>query len=234
MPLSAVWPDVEAFDDHRRWRPEWTGSRSCLYWYLTFTDQPAVAALAARAAGRLGSLPGMDLVPAPWLHLTLCDVGFLDELEGRRLEAMSQAVAEELRLRPPLELTLGPVAFYPDAVTLAAGPHAGLFDLRRGIGRAMESVGLTPQHHHARDFWPHVTLAYPNRHVELQSVLDMLGEPEVTGTVRVDHVTLAAVSRREGHYQWDTGALLALAGSRSSGQAGTTGVPSTTGSASTP
>jgi 2'-5' RNA ligase len=230
-----VWPDVEVFDDHRLWRPEWTESRPCVYWYLTFADLPAVAELGERAAGRLGKLAGVDLVPSPWLHLTLCDVGFLDELEGSRLEAMTQAVADALRLCPPLELTLGPVAFFPDAVTLAAGPHPELLRVRHRIGRAMGSVGLVPQHHHARDFWPHVTLGYPNRRVERREVLDALGDADATVTARVDQVTLAAVSRREGHYQWDTGAVIALEEpGRARRQPVGTGEPSTTGSESTP
>jgi len=43
-------------------------------------------------------------------------------------------------------------------------------------------------------------------------------------------VTLAAVSRQPGHYQWDAGAVLTLGG----GQAEGTEEPSSTGSESTP
>jgi 2'-5' RNA ligase len=229
VPLSAVWPEVEVFDDHRRWRPEWTEDRSCLYWYLTFADQPSVAGLAQRVGARLSELPAIDPVPPKWLHLTLCDVGFLDEVEPRRLAAMTDVVAGELRRRPPIDLTLGPVAYFPDAVTLAAGPRPRLLELRRRIGRAMESVGLVPQHHLTSDFLPHVTLGYLNRRADRPSVVDALDDTDRSLTVRVDQVTLAAVTRRAGHYQWDAGGVLTLGR-----QTEATGEASRTGSESTP
>ena len=76
--------------------------------------------------------------PPAWLHLTLCDIGFLgrprtwaaggDDADGRR----------RARLQPPLDLTLGPVRCFSDSVTLDAGPRPALLELRRRIGRAME------------------------------------------------------------------------------------------------
>ena len=230
MALSAVSPEVEEFDDHRQWRPEWTQDRTCLYWYLTFHDQPAVAGLAHRVGARLGQITAVDPVPDPWLHLTLCDVGFLDEVEPQRLEAMSEAVAEVLRHTPPLHVTLGPVAFFPDSVTLAARPLRRLQDLRRGITRAMKSVDLRPQHQRASDFRPHVTLGYLNARVDRKAVEDALDEEEATARVRVDQVTLAAVDRGPGHYRWDAGAVLTLGADQAEG----TGEPSSTGSESTP
>jgi 2'-5' RNA ligase len=234
--LSAVWPAVEVFDDHRQWRPEWTVDRTCLYWYLTFTDQPDVASLAQRAGGDLGTHEAIDPVPPPWLHLTLCDVGFLDEVGQHQLEVMTEAVAHELRLCSPFELSLGPIALYPDALTLAAGPHSRLRELRNRIERAMESADLNPRHHPADQFWPHVTLGYLNRRAEMQPVLDTLGDEDATGTVTVRDVTLAAVSRRHGYYQWDAGAVISL--QHGAGpvrrQVEGTGEPSSTGSESTP
>jgi 2'-5' RNA ligase len=142
-------------------------------------------------------------------------------------------VAEALRSCPPLDLTLGPIALFPDAVTLAAGPWSSLREVRHAIERAMESVGLAPQHHRASDFWPHVTLGYLNRRVDKNTVLQALGDQEATGTVRVDRVTLAAVSRRDGHYQWDAGAILKLGEALPPQETGADD-PSSTGSESTP
>jgi 2'-5' RNA ligase len=99
----------------------------------------------------------------------------------------------------------------------------------------MQSAGLVPQHHRPRDFWPHVTLGYVNRRIERQAVLDALGDEKATATTRVQQVTLAAVSRRHGHYQWDARAEIALDGARARRrQPALTGAPSRTGSDSTP
>ncbi len=57
--------------DHWWWRPGWRPGRRMYYWHVTFPEAPAVQAFAAAARERLAGLPGMDLVPGQWLHLTI-------------------------------------------------------------------------------------------------------------------------------------------------------------------
>jgi 2'-5' RNA ligase len=66
--------------DHWQWRPEWVADRACLLWYLTFESQSELSRRAEQVHACLGGVPSVDVVPPPWLHLTLDDVGFLDEL----------------------------------------------------------------------------------------------------------------------------------------------------------
>ncbi len=210
MPMHTVWPEVETFQDHSTWRPDWTPERICLYWYLTFEDQPEAASVAARAAGNLSRLPVIYQVPPRWLHLTLCDIGFLDQITTDQLEQLTDAVSVALRDQPHLSLTLGPVLPFDDAVTLAATPEDDLRQLWSRVADAMLSAGLAPEHHSLDAFRPHVTLGYLNRRTDTRTVWDALGDPSARESLTVDRLTLAAVGRRDGHYQWDCGAVISF------------------------
>jgi 2'-5' RNA ligase len=168
----------------------------------------------------------VDPVPARWLHLTLCDIGFLDDIDTDRLERLTDAVSAAMRAQPRLRLTLGPVLAFQDAVTLAAGPEDDLRQLWGRVADAMRSVGLAPEHHPLDTFRPHVTLGYVNQRIDLGTVWGALGDPSARESVTVDRLTLAAVGRREGHYQWDCGAVISFGDG--------TEVLSRTGSDSTP
>jgi hypothetical protein len=85
--------------DHWWWRP----GRRRYAWHVTFADIPSVGRLAARARARarLAGLPGLDLVPARWLHLTMQDVGFTDEVPDADLAAIVAAARRYLTGTPP-------------------------------------------------------------------------------------------------------------------------------------
>jgi hypothetical protein len=55
---------------HWWWRPGWRPGRRFYIVHATFAGAPAVQALAAKARDRLAGLPGLDLIPGQWLHLT--------------------------------------------------------------------------------------------------------------------------------------------------------------------
>ncbi len=74
-----AWTDVREFRDHWTWRPDWTADRPRLLWYLTFEDAPQLRSAVEPAAGPLKEA-GTDIVAPDWLHLTVADVGFADEL----------------------------------------------------------------------------------------------------------------------------------------------------------
>jgi hypothetical protein len=86
------WPRTGRLGDHRAWRPEWTPERPRLLWYLTFEDQPAVRDLAAPTSAALAETSA-DVIPPRWLHLTLCDIGFADEVDPAGVIEAAKAVA---------------------------------------------------------------------------------------------------------------------------------------------
>jgi hypothetical protein len=77
---------------HWWWRPGWRPGRRLHAWHLTFGDQTVSRGRAElrRVAGdyqaRLAGLPGLGLVPAEWLHLTVQPVGFADEVGAGDLD----------------------------------------------------------------------------------------------------------------------------------------------------
>src|ERR1700683_953668 len=70
---AEYWQSGLAQNCYREPRIRYTG-------HITFDEVPAVRDLAARAQARLAGLPGLDLVPARWLHFTTQGVGFTVEV----------------------------------------------------------------------------------------------------------------------------------------------------------
>lgn len=196
------WPDVGELHDHwAEWRPEWTASRERLLWYLTFGDRPEVVDV-AREASR--SLPGcgVDVVPPDWLHLTLEDLGFADEVLPGSARAAGQAVQEVLADEPPVRITLGPVSVLPGAVVLVARPVDHLRRLRALVRGAGASTGLQPVEAH-EELWPHVSLGYVNGRTDHQRVLREVDSlPPVSLEVTCDRLVQVQVIRANAHYRW--------------------------------
>lgn len=202
--------DITGLEDHWRWRPEWATDRPCLWWYLTFEGQPALRWLSDRVRPFLDGMSSVDAVPPQWLHLTVQDVGFVDEVSPGAVQSMldvaSKAVAD-LQSQP---LTLGPVSPMRSAVVLPQQPADHLRGLRRRLREAMAAVGMAVPG--PDEFRPHVSLGYLNRDCDARTVMDRLRPVRsLTTTVQGPRLTLAAVTRRGRHYQWTSKAELRLA-----------------------
>ncbi len=199
-PALSVQP---ALRDHWQWLPQWAEDRPCLLWYLTFESEPDLSRQAEQVQAHLRDVSRVDVVPLPWLHLTLDDVGFVDELTSDQITTVVRAAREAVAGWVPPAMTLGPVSAMEDAVVLAAGPAPGLRDLRDRLRQATTQV-LGPVALSVLDeFWPHVTLAYLNDACEPAEVLDPLAP--VSGArvaLAAPRLTLASVTRRDRHYQW--------------------------------
>jgi 2'-5' RNA ligase len=199
--------------EHWRWRPDWHQDRACLWWYLTFEDYPAVRDLARRVQDLLGRAPQLDLIPSRWLHLTLAEVGFADQLSPATVDRVVRATREALEGFPSFDVDLGPASPLPGAVVLQARAdslaplHERLID---GLlaARGADAVGAL------RAMVPHVSVAYVNRDCDPHDVMGPLDGavlPSPSPSARVGRVRLAAVTRRRRHYQWTTRAVIPLA-----------------------
>jgi 2'-5' RNA ligase len=195
--------------DHWQWRPEWTVDRPCLLWYLTFENQPRLRRMAERLQSRLESVTAVDPVPPPWLHLTVEDVAFVDEIAPRQVDDLVQAAASAMVGWSAPPLVLGPVASLRTALVLEAGPRRELRELRERL-RACTSVAVGPERVRGpQRFVPHVSFAYVNARCDPREVIDPIHDLVHERTVvSVPRLTLAAVTRRNRHYQWIARATL--------------------------
>jgi 2'-5' RNA ligase len=197
--------------DHWQWRPEWVADRACLLWYLTFESQSELSRRAEQVHACLGGVPSVDVVPPPWLHLTLDDVGFLDELGAGQVEQVVVSARASVAGWRPAPLTLGPLAPMDDSVVLAAGPVPELVDLRDRLRAATCSVLGDGRPSRLDEFAPHVTLAYLNDACEPETLMGPLGPVAASPVVVAEsRLTLASVTRRDRHYQWTPCAEVAL------------------------
>ncbi len=205
MTTEHTWPQHVRLGDHTTWRPEWTTCRPLLWWYLTFDHIPAVAEHAARAAAPLHFLPHVDVPPAQWLHLTLCEVGFRGDVDETHVRASARAVREALRDARPIDLRLGPVNSLHDAVVLEAGPLDTLRELRATVRAAMANSGVAPLQRDEAHFWPHVTIGYLNAEADHQALMEAVGGAgRTTTSVWTDRLELVEVTRADRHYRWRT------------------------------
>jgi 2'-5' RNA ligase len=215
MPSTATWPLRGRLEDHWTWRPEWATDRPCLYWYLTFNGSRLADALGPELLDGVDRTDWLDAVPPRWMHLTVCDVGFVDELGQETADAAEEAAADLVEDRAPVGLTLGPVTTLSQAVVLSAGPQRRLRDLQSRARRATERVWRARPYGAGRPFFPHVSLGYVNRAVDRDTVAESVDTlPPVRTEVEVDRLTLAAVTRRDRHYQWHVAAEVDLASGR--------------------
>ena len=200
--------------DHWVWRPDWTPERTCLYWYLTFRKDEIVDAVGDRVLETVRRTDWLDAVPPEWAHVTVADVGFTDVLRPSDDERVAAAVADAVAGEDRLRLTLGPVLTFSSAVVLSVGPLNRLRTVKRAVRRATSAV-LGPRHTdvHRHVFWPHLSLGYVNEPVEASVAAGLLEDlPPVSADIRVDALTLAAVTRRNGQYQWEVQAQVDLLG----------------------
>jgi 2'-5' RNA ligase len=192
---------------HRNWRTDWTAERTCLYWYLTFEDQPGLRSLFEEVEDDLRQVASIDVVPPSWLHLTLLEVGFADEVTQSEMDDLVTA-ARSVTALLPLALELGPISTMTDAVVLpvASEPLVVLQGLLAEGLRTSRAVEPDPE-----GFWPHVSLAYTNIDCLRDDVMGALGNvAERTTALTVPRLTLAAVTRERDHYRWQEVTALTL------------------------
>lgn len=195
---------------HWRWRPDWVPGRRCLWWYLTLGDHRPLHEVARKVTSAL-TVPTLDIIPPRWLHLTLREVGYLDQTPAELAEDVIDRARRSLAVRPAFDLHIGPVDLLPGALVLRATPTGRLQELRRqlpGTSTSLDSPAGIPAPDQVP---PHVSLAYLRSDTEA-STLVMSPRHLTPLTVPVDHVTLAEVTRHQWHYQWNVRAHVPLLG----------------------
>jgi 2'-5' RNA ligase len=178
---------------------------------MLFYDQPGVRRLAAAAQRKLADLPGLDLVPEQWLHLTTFAVGYADEVSQASLDVMARAAGQALATVAPIPVTLGRVVYHPEAVVLAVEPPGALQPVLDAVAAATRAAGYEGRT--STDPWlPHVTVAYSHDTGPAAPVIAALGRRLPRTEITITSVSLVAQSQVGRSWQWHAVAEVELGG----------------------
>jgi len=211
MLAGSVSPLPAEMADHWWQRPGRTPGRELYHWHVLFHDQPLVRELAATAQRRLAGLPGLDLIPMEWLHLTTFIVGFADEVPGDAIEAMVRDAGRRLAEVAPIPVTLGRVYYHPQAIVLPVEPIGALDPILAAVRDATAAAGCDG-HADTEPFLPHVSVAYGNRACPAAPFIEALGRRLPSVEVAVRSVSLVAQTQVGHSWQWRPVAEVALTG----------------------
>ncbi|MEU4574596.1 2'-5' RNA ligase family protein [Nonomuraea sp. NPDC023979] len=204
--------DEQQMADHWWWRPGWALGRRFYTWHLTFENAPEVHRLAQSYRQGLTHVPGLDLVPDPWLHLTMQGLGFVDEVSEEDVQAIVNAARTMLAGIEPFELKLDRPRITPEAIRWEASPSGPVSAVRNAVRKAIATVWSTVPEP-ARGFAAHVSIAYSNASgpVEpVQAALDAVDEAPALAPVR--SAELIVLNRDRRMYEWEPCETVPLAG----------------------
>ena len=203
--------------DHMRnhwwWRPGWRVGRSMYTWHVTFDDQPPLHELVSAWQSALSPLPGLDLIPRRWLHLTMQGIGFTDEVSEREIDDIADAARKRIANQRPVSLTVGPASVDPEAIMFEVTPTDALSPVRFAIRAAISDVRGAAEVTESEEWTPHISLAYSNsNHVAAPyvAVVESVSNPPVTLTISKAH--LIELNRDAQLYQWTTKAEVTFPG----------------------
>lgn len=188
---------------HWWWRPGWAVGRRMVTMHLTMEAASEVRSLARETARVLSSIPELDVVPEPWLHLTMTGVGFADEVEDAQLDEVAERVLTGARALAPGPVVLDELLVGYEGVLAGARPSPwllGLSDLQRSV--VDDVIGPVER----GPFRPHVSVAYANGDVPLGRIADALAPvasalpATVSGTATL---TMMRLGRDRQAYTWD-------------------------------
>lgn len=179
-------------EDHWSAQPGVDPGRARLMWLMLVGNHPQVAELAQLGQERLAGLPGLDLVPRQWLHMTTLIAGFADEITPDQVDLMSDHARQLLAGTPPITITLGRILYHPRAVMLHAGPSGALEPVLRAVQEATRTAtGRDGQLHH-EPWTPHITLAYSNTDGPADPVIKALGRELPPRQVAITSISLVS------------------------------------------
>ena len=185
-------------------KPSWPPGRTAYYWYLDFTDQPDVQNL-ARLCRSAVDCPEFDPVEPDAMHMTIQEIGFIEDVPRVSLRALLGAAGEMLAGIQPLELSIGPLAGSSGALSFSASPTVDLVRLRNALLRATQSIGYAQRTATSDAFRPHVGIGYCNSAVPAAPVIERVrklrGVPQAGASI--GQVALVSLTRHERSWIWE-------------------------------
>ena len=185
-------------------RPPWWPGRQAYYWYLTFSANSDLRSLGEHCQSAIGA-PYLDLVPLDDLHMTICRVGFDDELGPDELNAVVAAASHECQRISPFEMLIGPLAGSAGAISFSAAPLEPILKLREAL-RSATAVGRDRNAIAKERFRPHVGIAYCNSVVPMSDIVRKIQPLRDLPRVQahIGSASLVLLTRGEQSYHWST------------------------------
>jgi 2'-5' RNA ligase len=182
-------------------------------WHVTFVDQPRLHEIVTSYQGALARLPGLDLVPLPWLHLTMQGIAFTDEVSQDDVSKIIEAARKRLATQQPVSLTIGPALIDPEAILLRVPSPDALSLVRASVRAAIADVQGATGAPEAERWEPHISIAYSNDNGPAASFAEALATAtDKTADIAISAVSLIELSRDTHLYRWSTKADLPLSG----------------------
>ena len=199
--------DAERMRDHWWWRPGHRSGRHYHACHFAMGRHRELAGLVRTYQKALEPFTGLDLIPLPWLHLTMQPVGFLDEVGAEELRRLWPVLGQELAAVPAPLVTLHRPVVRAEAIYLPAVPAEPILAVRLAVRKAIGEV-LGPQRvpesaDQVAGFRPHVSIAYANTGQDARPVAAALAavvtEPVL---ITLDQVELMRFHRDNRMYEW--------------------------------
>lgn len=193
------------------WAPEpgVDPSRARLMWFMLVGDNPQVAALARQGQYRLGGLPGLDLVPKQWLHITTLIAGYANQITSDQVSYMTSHARQQATRIKPITLTLGRILYHPRAIMLRAGTPDQLEPVLHAVQEATRAATGRHGELHTAPWTPHITLAYSNTAQPAGPAIRALGRELPMRDAIVTSVSLIS-QRPDQRWTWDSVADIPL------------------------
>lgn len=203
MSSDPTSPHATQLRNHWYWRPGWSPHRRFYTWHITFEGQHELHRLVTTYQAALRDIPGLDLVPLRWLHLTMQGVGFTDEVQPEEARVIANAASKRLARLSPVELTFDQSVIRPEAIAFQPSPAPALTKIRDEIRDGMAELWGDGVPEASKGYEPHVTVAYANIDAPaartLRALTGIASEPV---QVTVDNATLIVLSRDQHIYRW--------------------------------
>lgn len=205
--MSTTIESVGALNDHWWWRPGWKAGRHFYACHVAIEGHEEIQGLVEVYQRSLAGLEGLDCIPAPWLHMSMQGIGFVDEVDPALLAQVMTAIQGSLASMAPVPVTFGEVVVRGEAVYLPATPSEPIRNVKAAVRAAISGVLGPELAEGLRDdlakYRPHISVAYSNRSQPAGPIVERLASVQVE-PVRFDlhEVSILEFHRDHRMYEW--------------------------------
>jgi 2'-5' RNA ligase superfamily len=196
--------------DHWWPRPGWRPGRTMYTFHVTFDALPEVGDLAESDQARLANLPGLDLIPRQWLHLTTQGVAFSDQISAAEVTMVTDAARSRLAAVDAPVITIGPAEVASEGIAYHINPVQALDPVRDAIRTAISDALGANRLLEDQAWTAHISISYANTTGAADIYEAALAGHGETVTVRVPAAQLILLNRGNHLYTWETVANLPL------------------------